>query len=65
MRRDLRADPVLERGDDLAARGVVLGIRREHQCDVEIEADGIAFDLNVPFLHDIEETHLNLAREVR
>src|SRR5258705_518404 len=63
--RDLRSDPVLERRDDLAARRVVFGIRGEDERDVQVQANGIAFDLDVAFLHDVEEPHLNLARQVR
>jgi hypothetical protein len=65
VRGDLRADAVLERGDDLAAGGIVLGIRGEHQRHVERQPDRIAFDLDVAFLHDVEQAHLDLGREVR
>ena len=64
MRPDLGADPVLERGDDLAPRGVVLRVRREEEEDVEYEADGESLDLDVPLLEDVEEPDLDLAREV-
>ena len=36
---DLGADAVLERCDDLAARGVVLGVGGEDDGDVELEAE--------------------------
>ncbi len=64
MGRDLGSDAVLERRDDLAPRRVVLRIRRKDQGDVEVQAYGVAFDLDVAFLHDVEEAHLNLARQV-
>ena len=51
--------------DDLAARGVVLGVGREQQRHVEVQPHGIPFDLDVPLLHDVEQAHLDLAREVR
>src|SRR3989454_6063859 len=34
---DLRPDPVLEGGDDLAARRVILRVRREHERHVEVQ----------------------------
>src|SRR6185437_3233718 len=64
MRGDLAPDAILERRDDLAARRVVLGIRGEAQQDVQWQPDGVAFDLDVAFLHDVEEAHLDLAREI-
>ncbi len=65
MRADLAADAVLERRDDLAARGVIFGVGRENQHQVERQADRVAFDLDVPFLHDVEQPNLNLPRQVR
>ena len=62
---DLRPDPVLERGDDLAARRVVLRIGAEHQQHVQPQPHGIALDLDVAFLQDVEEPDLHLAREIR
>ena len=64
VRADLAADAVLERGDDLAAGGVVLGVGGEDDGDVEREADGIALNLDVALLHDVEERDLDLAGEV-
>ena len=61
---DLAADAVFERGDDLAAGGVVLGVGGEDDGDVEREADGVALNLDVAFLHDVEEGDLDLAGEV-
>ena len=59
------ADPVLQRRDDLAARGVVLGIGGEGQEHVQRQAYRIAFDLNVALLHDVEEADLHLPAQVR
>ena len=65
VRPDLGADAVLQRRDDLAARGVVLRVGAEHQHDVERQADRVALDLDVPFLKDVEQPDLDLAGEVR
>src|SRR5271163_4540128 len=59
------ADAVLQRGDDFSARGVIFGIGGEDQQHVEHHAHRIAFNLDVAFLHDVEQTHLNFSREVR
>ena len=64
VRSDLGANPVLERRDDLAAGRVVFRVRGEHEHDVELQPNGIALDLHIPFLEDVEESHLNLAREI-
>ena len=64
VRADLRADAILQRRDDLAARGVVLGVGAEHHQDVERQAHRVALDLDVPFLQDVEEADLDLAGEV-
>src|SRR5262249_38165901 len=55
VRHDLAADAILERRDDFAARRVVLGVGREAELYVEGEADGIALDLHVAFLHHVEQ----------
>src|SRR5690606_29017730 len=65
VRLDLRTDAILEWSDDLPAGGVVLRIRREHEHDVERETDGVALNLHVPLLHDVEQTDLDLAGEIR
>ena len=61
---DLGADAVFERGDDFAAGGVVLGVGGEDDGDVEREADGVALNLHVAFLHDVEERDLDFSGEV-
>ena len=61
---DLRADAVLERRDDLAARRVVLRVGAEDQHDVERQPHRVALDLDVAFLKDVEEADLHLAGEV-
>ena len=59
-----RADAVLERRDDPAAVGVVLGVGREDQADVEVEADRVAADLDVAFFQDVEQADLDVGGEV-
>jgi hypothetical protein len=61
---DLAADAVLERGDDFAAGGVVFRVGGEDEQEVEGEADGEAFDLDIAFLHDVEQADLDLAGQV-
>ncbi len=64
MRANLRADAVFQRSDNLAARRVVLGIRAEDQRNIERQANRVSLNLHIAFLHDVEERHLNLSREV-
>ena len=64
MRADFGTDAVLERRDDLAARRVVLGVGREDHREVEPQADGVALNLHVPLLQDVEEPDLDLPGEV-
>ena len=65
MGTDLRAHAVLQRRDDLAARGVILRVGAEDEGDIEREAHGIALNLHIAFLHDVEERDLDFASEVR
>src|SRR5262249_1615083 len=53
------------RSDDFAARGVVLGIGTEHQRDIEGQAHRITLNLDIAFLHDVEQAHLNFSGKVR
>jgi hypothetical protein len=62
---DLRAEAVLERGDDPAARCVVLGVRAGDDIQVERQADREAADLDVAFLEHVEQAHLDALGEVR
>ena len=64
MGADLAADAVLERRDDLPARGVVLRVRGEDHADVDGQPHRVALDLHVPLLEDVEEAHLDAPREV-
>src|SRR5437867_4856956 len=65
VRHDLSADSIFKRRNDLAARGVVFGIGRKDQHYIERQTHRVAFNLNIAFLHDVEEPNLNLACQVR
>ncbi len=56
---DLGAEAVLERGDDAAAVGVVLGVRAGHQQQVERQPQLVAADLDVALLQHVEQAHLD------
>ena len=64
VRHDLGADAILQRRDDLSARRVVFRIRRKHEHHIERQTHRITLNLHVAFLHDVEETDLNLAGEI-
>ncbi len=61
---NLRADAVLERRDDFAARRVILRVRGKDQHHVERQTHWVTLNLHVAFLHDVEQPHLNLAGEI-
>ncbi len=65
MRTNLRADAVLQRRNDFAARRVVLWIGGENQRDIQPQAHRVALNLHVAFLHDVEQSDLDLAGEIR
>ena len=65
MRANLRADAVFQRRDDLPTRRVVFRIRAEYQRHIERQADGVALNLHIAFLHDVEQSDLNLSRQIR
>jgi hypothetical protein len=58
------ADAVLEGRDDAAAVGVVFWICAEDEADVEVEADGVAADLDVALLKHVEQADLDAGGEV-
>jgi len=64
VRTNLRAEAVLERRDDAAARGVVLGVGAGDHEEVEGQAHAIPADLHVLLFHDVEQSDLNAFREV-
>ena len=61
---DLGTEAVLERGDDPAAVGVVLGVGAGDDEHVEGEPQDVAADLDVALLHDVEHRDLDALGEV-
>ena len=61
---DLGAEAVLERRDDAAAVGVVLGVRAGDDQHVERQPQHVAADLDVALLHHVEHRHLDALGEV-
>ncbi len=64
VRADFRADAVFQRRNDFAAGRVVFRIRGEYEQDIEGQAERVALNLNVAFLHDVEQADLNFSGEV-
>ena len=64
VRAHLGAEPVLQRGDDPAAVGVVLGVGRGDEQHVERQPQGVAAHLDVALLHHVEHRHLDALGEV-
>jgi len=64
VRDDLGVNPVLERRHDAAPVGVVLGVGREHELDIKRQPHLEAPNLNIAFLQNIEERHLNAGLQV-
>ncbi len=64
VRADLGAEPVLERGDDAAAVGVVLGVGAGDHQHVKGETQRVSADLDVALLHHVEHRHLDALGEV-
>src|SRR5262249_19955697 len=62
---DLDVEAILQRRDDAPAARVVLGVGAGHDDDIERQVDAVALDLDVALLHQVEETDLDLLREVR
>ena len=61
---DLGAEPVLQRRDDPAAVGVVLGVGAGHHEHVERQPQHVAADLDVALLHHVEHRDLDPLGEV-
>jgi hypothetical protein len=61
---DLHVEAILERGDDAAAAGVVLGVGGGHHHDVDRQAHLVALDLQVALLHQVEQSHLHFLGEI-
>ena len=64
VRANFRSDAIFERRNDLASRRIVFWIRAEYQCHVERQSNRVALNLNVAFLHDVEQADLNFSREI-
>src|ERR1051326_9434809 len=64
MRAYLAADSILQGRDDFASPRVIFRVGGENQHEIERKAHGIAFDLNIAFLHDVEQPYLDFAREI-
>ena len=62
---DLGPEPVLERGDDPAAVGVVLGVGAGHQQQVQRQPQAVAAHLDVALLEHVEHRDLDPLGEVR
>ena len=56
---DLGPEPVLERRDDAAPVGVVLGVGARHQHDVERQPERVAADPDVALFEHVEQRHLD------
>ena len=65
VRADLRAEPVLERRDDPATVGVVLGVGARDDVDVDGQAHLVAADLDVALFHDVEQADLDALGQIR
>ena len=61
---DLRAEAVLQRGDDPPAVGVVLGVGAGDDHHVERQPQRVAAHLDVALLHHVEHRHLDALGEV-
>src|SRR5712664_3197767 len=64
VRANFGADAVFQWCDDFSAGGIVFGIGGEDEEHVERKAEGIALNLDVALLHDVEEADLNFSGEV-
>src|SRR2546429_9749408 len=64
VRANFGANPVFERGDNFATRGVILGIGGEDDEHVERQPQRVALNLEVAVLHDVLEAGLNFSRFV-
>ena len=65
MGADLTADAVLERRDYLPAGRVILGVAVKTSITSKGKTHRIPFNLDVPFLHDVEQADLNFAHQIR
>ena len=61
---DLRTDTVLQGSHNLSARRVILRIRTKDDRNIKLKPHGVALNLNIALLHDVEERDLDLASEI-
>ena len=64
VRADLGAEPVLQRGDDAPAVGVVLRVGAGDDDHVERQPQCVAAHLDVALLHHVEHRHLDALGQV-
>src|SRR6266481_2572954 len=64
MGANFRADAVFQGCNNFSAGGVVFRVRGKDQKHVERETQRVAFNLDVTFLHDVEQADLNFTGEV-
>src|SRR6266478_990524 len=64
MGANFRADAVFQGRNNFSAGGVVFRVRGKDEKHVERETQRVAFNLDVAFLHDVEEADLNFSGEV-
>ena len=64
MCANLRSDTVFEGSDNLPAGSVILWIGAEHQRDIKGKTYGVTFNLHITFLHDVEQSNLNLSCQI-
>src|SRR5712664_660788 len=64
MGANFGADAVFQGRNDFAAGSVVFRVCGKDKKHIERKTQRIAFNLNVAFLHDVEEADLNFAGEV-
>jgi len=64
VRANLRANAVFEWRDDFPAGRVIFGVRAKDDRDIERQANRIALNLHVAFLHDVKQPDLNFSGEI-
>src|SRR5262249_49094405 len=64
MCADFGANAIFERRDDFSTGGIVFGVRGKDEKDIEGKANWVALNLDLAFLHDVEQAYLNFSGEV-
>src|SRR5215467_3450018 len=65
VRFDFRTDAIFKGSHDLPPSCVIFRIRRKHEHHIEWKAHRIALNLNVSFLHDVEQSDLDFSGKIR